>query len=85
MTTAEINENLSKITTFLEAWYPPSIAPHVVKTQLKIVGAREDDVTEKDLKMLLKRIEMVVLPTFMSTEDARREIIVLKKNLGISY
>ncbi len=76
---------LEEITKFLERWYPPEIAPHVVNTQLKIVGADEGNMGEKEIKLLLSRIEMVILPTYMSMDEAKMEVRRLKRKLGISY
>ncbi len=81
----DIDRAILTITNFLERWYPPEIAPHVLKTQLRVVGADEKNIVEKDIRMVLRRLEMVVLPTYMSDEDAHREIIKLKKELGLRY
>ncbi len=80
-----VKETIAEITKFLEKWYPEEIAPHVVSTQLKIIGVDENSATEKDIKLLLSRIEVVILPTYMSQEDAKMEVRRLKRRLGISY
>ncbi|NPA75456.1 MAG: hypothetical protein GXO25_05190 [Euryarchaeota archaeon] len=79
------SEALNEITRFLEKWYPAEIAPHVVATQLKILGTDENEVGEKEIKLLLSRIEMVILPTYMSLDDARAEVRKLKRKLGVAY
>ena len=76
-----IDYTLGKIVEFLQRWYPPNIAPLVVKKQVQITGAIPEEMTEKDIDLLLSRIEKVILPSFMSTHDARREIQKLRRNL----
>ena len=78
-------EALEKITKFLERWYPPEIAPHVVSTQVRMLGIDVSELTEKDIKFLLSRLETVVLPTYMDESDAKLEIRKIKRELGISY
>ncbi len=74
---------LERITLFLQRWYPPEVAPFVVKKQIQVIGALRDEITEKDIRLLLSRIQMVILPSFMPMEDAKKEVRKLKKELGV--
>ncbi|GEM_PF-3447527 len=80
-----VEDALEIITKFLERWYPPEIAPLVLKKQINATGAVSERMTEKDLNLLLSRLQMVILPTFMPSKDAAKEIRKLKKELGIRY
>lgn len=77
------DESLERITEFLQRWYPPEVAPFVLKKQIQVIGALRDEMTEKDIRLLLSRIQMVILPSFMPIEDAKKEVRKLKKELGI--
>ncbi len=79
------HDMIEEISKFMEKWYPQNIAPLVVKRQLKMTGALEEKLNEKDILILLSRIEKVVLPSFMSMDEAREKIIELKKNLGLRF
>ncbi len=83
MGNADIEAALGKIAVFLEGWYPSEIAPLVVKKQIQMTGAIREQMTEKDLKLLLSRIEKVILPSFMSSSDAKREIMRLRREIGM--
>ncbi len=85
MADAEVEGALEKITVFLQRWYPPEIAPLVVKKQIQITGAIREEMTPKDVNLLLSRIEKVILPSFMSPPEARREIMKLRKQLGMKF
>ncbi len=85
MAEIDMEATLERITKFLQRWYPPEIAPLVVKKQIQATGAIREQMTEKDLKLLLSRLQMVVLPSFMTPTEARKEIRILKKELGLSF
>ncbi len=80
-----IEAALNKIAEFLQRWYPPEIAPLVVKRQIQITGAIREEMTEKDLELLLSRIEKVILPSFMDSFDASKEIRKLRKEIGRKF
>ena len=79
----DVEGAIEKITVFLEKWYPSEVAPYVVKKQIQMIGAIREKMTKKDIELLLSRIEMVILPFFMEIGEARREIIMLKKEIGL--
>ncbi len=85
MSENEIERALDRITKFLEKWFPQEVAPFVVKKQLQASGAFEDDIKEEDIKLLLSRIQIVVLPAFMSNEEAAQEIRNLKKEINLEF
>jgi hypothetical protein len=76
---------LQEISSFLQKWFPPEIAPLVVKKQLQATGAVLETLSENDINLLLSRIQIVILPSFLSVAEARAEIRNLKKRLGIKY
>ena len=79
------DDALREIAIFLQRWFPPEIAPLVVKKQLQATGAVMDNLTEEDIRLLLSRIQRVILPSFLSTSEARKEIMSLKKRLGLKF
>ena len=85
MENLDIGAALEKITVFLQKWYPQEIAPLVVKKQIQATGALQENMTEKDIQLLLSRIEMVILPSFMPPKQARREVIKLRKEIGVGF
>ena len=85
MGNVDIEAALEKIAVFLEGWYPSEIASLVVKKQIQMTGAIREQMTEKDLKLLLTRIEKVILPRFMPMEDAKKEIRKLKKEINLRF
>ena len=85
MGNVDIEAALEKITVFLQKWYPLEIAPLVVKKQLQATGAMTDNHTEKDIDLPLSRIQMVILPSFMPPDKARREVMRLRKEIGMVF
>jgi len=85
MGNVDVGAALEKITLFLQKWYPSEIAPLVVKKQIQATGAVMEEMTEKDLKLLLSRIQMVILPSFMPPDKARKEVMRLRKEIGIGF
>ena len=79
------DDALKEIAIFLQRWFPPEIAPLVVKKQLQATGAMLDNLTEEDIKLLLSRLQIVILPSFLRPSDARKEIMNLKKRLGLAF
>jgi hypothetical protein len=76
---------LNEISKFLQQWFPPEIAPLVVKKQLQATGALMENLSEDDIRLFLSRIQMVILPSFLSPAEARKEIMGLKKKLGMKF
>ena len=76
-------ETLKEISAFLQRWFPPEVAPLVVKKQLNATGADPNNITMKDIDLLLGRLQMVILPSFMSPAESRREISKLRRKIGV--
>ncbi len=74
---------LEEISEFLTAYFPTNIVPKALQNNLRMIGVEDrTHLTERDLFLLLDRIEKVILLSYMGKDEARRRINALKKELS---